>query len=58
VADATSAQVRVVNVPPGRFKPDDWVRVTGRVYPLGSEILVDASAVEPIPQPDRPYLTP
>ena len=58
VADATSAQVRVVNVPPGRFQPDDWVRVTGRIYPLGSEILVDASAVQAIPQPDRPYLTP
>jgi uncharacterized repeat protein (TIGR03943 family) len=58
VADATSAQVRVVNVPPGRFQPDDWVRVTGRIYPLGSEILVDASAVQAILQPDRPYLTP
>lgn len=58
VADATSAQVRVVNVPPGRFQPDDWVRVIGRIYPLGSEILVDANNVQPIPQPDRPYLTP
>jgi uncharacterized repeat protein (TIGR03943 family) len=58
VADATSAQVRVVNVPPGRFKPDDWVSVTGRIYPLGSEILVDASAVQTIPIPERPYLTP
>jgi putative membrane protein len=58
VADATSAQVRVVNVPPGRFAPDDWVSVTGRIYPLGSEILVDASAVRAIPQPERPYLTP
>ena len=58
VADATSAQVRVVNVPPGRFEPDDWVSVTGRIYPLGSEILVDASAVQAIPQPERPYLTP
>jgi uncharacterized repeat protein (TIGR03943 family) len=58
VADATSAQVRVVNVPPGRFKPDDWVSVTGRIYPLGSEILVDASDVHSIPQPERPYLTP
>lgn len=58
VADATSAQVRVVNVPPGRFQPDDWVSVTGRIYPLGSEILVDASDVHAIPQPARPYLTP
>ena len=58
VADATSAQVRVVNIPPGRFEPDDWVSVTGRIYPLGSEILVDASNVHAIPQPSRPYLTP
>jgi uncharacterized repeat protein (TIGR03943 family) len=58
VADATSAQVRVVNVPPGRFSAGDWVRVTGRVYPLGTEILVDAASVASIPQPRRPYLTP
>jgi uncharacterized repeat protein (TIGR03943 family) len=58
VADATSAQVHVVNVPPGRFEADDWVSVTGLVYPLGSEILVDASDVHAIPQPSRPYLTP
>ncbi len=58
VADATSAQVRVVNIPPGRFEPDDWVEVTGRIYPLGSEILVDASGARRIPQPARPYLTP
>jgi uncharacterized repeat protein (TIGR03943 family) len=58
VADATSAQVRVVNVPPGRFQADDWVQVTGLIYPLGSEILVDASDVRAIPQPSRPYLTP
>jgi uncharacterized repeat protein (TIGR03943 family) len=58
VADATSAQVHVVNVPPGRFEADDWVEVTGRIYPLGSEILVDASGVRGIPQPARPYLTP
>ena len=45
-------------VPPGRFAPDDWVSVTGRIYPLGNEILVDASAVQAIPQPERPYLTP
>ena len=58
VADATSAQVRVVNVAPGRFQADDWVRVTGLIYPLGTEILVDASEVQAIPQPSRPYLTP
>jgi uncharacterized repeat protein (TIGR03943 family) len=58
VADATSAQVRVVNVPPGRFAPDDWVRVSGRIYPLGTEILVDATRVVGIPRPSRPYLSP
>ncbi|HXF72290.1 MAG TPA: TIGR03943 family protein [Actinomycetota bacterium] len=58
VADATIAQVRVVDVPPGRFAADDWVRVTGRLYPLGREVIVDASRVEPVPRPDRPYLTP
>jgi uncharacterized repeat protein (TIGR03943 family) len=58
VADATSAQVRVVNVPPGRFAPDDWVRIVGRLYPLGTEMLVDATAVEAIARPSHPYLTP
>ncbi len=58
VADATSAQVLVVNVPPGRFQADDWVSVTGRIYPLGNQIIVDASRVTGIPQPRRPYLTP
>jgi len=58
VADATSAQVLVVNVPPGRFQPDDWVSVTGRIYPLGNQILIDASRVTGIPQPQRPYLSP
>lgn len=58
VADATIAQVRVVDVPPGRFQTDEWVRVTGRIYPLGREVIVDASLIEPVPRPDRPYLTP
>ena len=58
VADATSAQVRVVNVPPGRFAPDDWVRVTGTHLPAGHEILVDASTVGADPAAGRPYLTP
>lgn len=58
VADATIVQVRVVDVPPGRFAPDDWVRVTGRIYPLGREVILDASRIEPVEPPDRPYLTP
>jgi putative membrane protein len=58
VADATSAQVRVVGVPPGSYVTDDWVRVTGRVYALGAEVVVVAEEVEAIPVPTSPYLTP
>jgi uncharacterized repeat protein (TIGR03943 family) len=58
VADATIAQVRVVDVPPGTFATDDWVRVTGRVYALGAEVLVVVDRIEEIPIPDNPYLTP
>jgi uncharacterized repeat protein (TIGR03943 family) len=57
-ADATIAQVRVVGAPPGTFANDEWVRVTGRVYPLGREVLVAAESVTPIPAPVDPYLTP
>jgi uncharacterized repeat protein (TIGR03943 family) len=56
VADALSVQVRVVGAPPGRFGQDQWVRVRGAFYPVGRETVVDASSVEPIPQPDDPYL--
>lgn len=58
VADATIAQVRVVGVPAGRFAVDQWVRVTGTIFPLGREVLVQASNVAGIPRPERPYLTP
>ena len=58
VADALSIQVRVVGAPPGQFGEDDWVRVTGAMYPLGREVIVDASAVESVPRPKRPYLNP
>lgn len=58
VADATIAQVRVVNVPPGRFQPNDWVEVTGTIYPIGREVIVNASSVVPVERPERPYLTP
>jgi putative membrane protein len=58
VADALSAQVRVVDVPPGEFEQDQWVRVTGAIYPLGSEVLLDASEVEAIAEPRDPYLSP
>jgi putative membrane protein len=58
VADATIAQVRVVDVPAGTFEEDQWVRVTGPIYPLGREVLVDATDVVGIPRPSKPYLTP
>lgn len=58
VADALSAQVRVVDVPPGEFAQDEWVRVTGNLYPLGSDVLVDASEIEKMPEPREPYLSP
>jgi uncharacterized repeat protein (TIGR03943 family) len=56
VADALSVQVRVVGAPPGEFRQDQWVRVTGSLYPLGPEMIVDASSVEKVPRPARPYL--
>lgn len=58
VADATIVQVRVVNVTPGRFRPNDWVEVTGTIYPIGREVIVNAASVEPVERPERPYLTP
>lgn len=58
VADALSIQVRIVGAPPGKLAEDDWVRVTGAMYPLGREVIVDASEVVPVPRPKRPYLNP
>ena len=58
VADATIAQVRVVGLPPGAYQDDEWLRVTGAVYPVGREVLVAANDAEPIPVPSQPYLTP
>lgn len=58
VADATVTQVRVVNVPPGAFAADQWVQVQGTIYPVGTEVIVDASAVTAVPAPEKPYLTP
>lgn len=58
VADATIAQVRVVEVPAGTFQEDQWVRVTGLIFPLGREVLVEATDIVPIPRPSKPYLTP
>ncbi len=58
VADATIAQVRVVNVAPGRFAENDWVEVVGTIYPVGREVIVNASDVAGVARPERPYLTP
>jgi uncharacterized repeat protein (TIGR03943 family) len=58
VADALSVSVRVVGAPPGRFAQDDWVRVTGTMFPVGQEVIVAATAVEGIPEPADPYLNP
>lgn len=59
VADATIAQVRVVGAPPGSVTSDGWVSVTGRLYPLGNDVLIAANgAPQEIPVPDNPYLTP
>jgi uncharacterized repeat protein (TIGR03943 family) len=56
VADATVASVRVVNVTQ-RFEENDWVEVTGTIYPIGREVIVDATSVGSVPRPDRPYLS-
>jgi putative membrane protein len=58
VADALSVQVRVVGAPPGRFAEDTWVRVRGTFYPVGREMLVDATDVTALPRPAHPYLNP
>ena len=58
VADATIVQVRVVDVPPGAARPNEWVQVEGQIYPLGRTMLVDASSVRTVPRPPTPYLTP
>jgi uncharacterized repeat protein (TIGR03943 family) len=57
VADATVAQVRVVNVTPGAFDDNEWARVSGTIYPLGREVIVNATEVEAAARPERPYLS-
>lgn len=58
VADALALQVRIVGAPPGKFQEDEWVSVEGTIFPLGREVVVQASSVERVPQPENPYLTP
>jgi putative membrane protein len=54
--DAVNIQLRVVGAPTGQFQEDDWVRVTGRIFPIGEEVIVDASEVEVVKRPKQPYL--
>ncbi len=58
IADALAVQVRIVDAPPGELKEDQWVRVTGLLYPLGSEVVVTATSVEKVAKPEHPYLSP
>jgi uncharacterized repeat protein (TIGR03943 family) len=58
VADATVAQVRVVNVPPGRWAEDAWVTVDGTIYPLGREVIVDQTSITAAAEPNPAYLSP
>ena len=58
VADALGVEVRIVGAPPGEYKKDEWVRVTGAMYPLGREVIVDATEIERVPKPRHPYLNP
>ena len=60
VADATIAQVKIVGLQPTDYVDDEWLQVTGNVYPVGREVLVaaDSANVLQIPVPDQPYLMP
>lgn len=57
VADATVAQVRVVNVTPGAFEDNEWVEVVGSIYSIGREVIVNAATIESVERPERPYLS-
>ena len=48
----------MVNVPPGKFQTNDWVQVRGPIYPLGKQVIVNATSVEEVARPAGPYLTP
>ena len=60
VADATVAQVHIVGLDTSQYTDDEWLQVTGAVYPFQRDVFVQSdpdSAVQ-IPVPDQPYLTP
>lgn len=56
--DAVTVSAQVVNAPPGQVESDEWVTVTGSMYPLGREVILDSSDVTSVPRPKRPYLSP
>lgn len=58
VDDALNAGVQVVDPPAGEWQEGEWLRVTGRIYPVGREVILDADRIDHIEPPDRPYLTP
>ena len=45
-------------VPPGTFKIDQWMQVTGTIYPIGRNVILQADKVVAVPKPSQPYLTP
>jgi len=54
--DAVLVSLRIVGAPPGSVEVDDWVRVTGEIYPVGRTVVVHASDVEKVTRPKHPYL--
>ena len=57
IADALNARTRVVDVSGGPYRPGQWVSVTGQLYALPDQIILDAKAITAIPRPAHPYLT-
>jgi uncharacterized repeat protein (TIGR03943 family) len=58
IPDALLVQVRVVDAPSAGLKPGEWVEVTGRLYPVGDEVLLDAERTVTVDRPSHPYLYP
>lgn len=58
IADALVAEVRVVGLDEQHIRTNDWVRVTGRIYPVRDAVLLLADAVRSVPRPAHPYITP
>lgn len=58
VADALVAEVRVVGLEEQGLRQNQWVEVSGRLYPVRDQILLLADRVRRIDKPAHPYLTP